>query len=223
MKNELSKIFFSKKAFLWDFDGCLCDSEEIHYEAYAKAFRHFGHEVNKNEYFTTFTHTGGGIMAEIAHYNLTCSPDEIKKLKSKYYLDFIVNSPVHLFPEITTIVKKLNALGIKNAIASNSPRMEIETILSKNNANQLFVDIIGLEKNLKKKPAPDIFLAALGKLKITSQDAMIIEDSERGLLAAQAACCDAIWIKTPINQKFSTHAPYLAELTHKELLTYVDG
>lgn len=87
----------------------------------------------------------------------------------------------------------------------------------------MFSHIVGLEKNLKKKPAPDIFLAALSLLNTDAKDALIVEDSERGLLAAQAACCDAIWIKTPINQKFYTPVPHLAELTHRELLTYVDG
>jgi len=223
MNNKLSKIIFSKKAFLWDFDGCLCDSEEIHYEAYAKAFRHFGHEVNKNEYFNTFTHTGGGILAEIANYNLICNPEEIKHLKSLYYFDLIKNSPVHLFPEIVKILNKLKANGIKSMIASNSPQLEIETILSKNNALNLFSGIVGLQKHLRKKPAPDIFLAALSKLELDPQEAMVIEDSERGLQAAQAAGCDAIWIKTRINEKFTTLAPHLAELTHQELLSYVDG
>lgn len=223
MKNKLSKIILTKKAFLWDFDGCVCDSEEIHYEAYAKAFRHFGHEVNKNEYFNTFTHTGGGIVAEIANYNLTCDADEIKNLKSKYYFDLITNKPVFLFPEIIKIIDRLNTLGVKSVIASNSPHLEIETILRKNNARHLFEHIIGLDKNLKKKPAPDIFLAALSQLKTDAKDALIVEDSERGLLAAQAAFCDAIWIKTPINQKFHTPVPHLAELTHQELLAYVDG
>lgn len=223
MQNELLKTIFSKKAFLWDFDGCVCDSEEIHYKAYAKAFRHFGHKVNKNEYFHTFTHTGGGVLAEIANYHLTCDPEKIKELKAQYYSDFITNHPVFLFPEVIKIVQRLNSHGIKSVIASNSPRTEIETILLKNQADQLFDIVIGLEKHLKKKPAPDIFLAALSRLEISPHEAMIIEDSERGLLAAQAADCDAIWIKTPINQTFSTSAPYLAALTHQELLSYVDG
>lgn len=71
---------------------------------------------------------------------------------------------------------------------------------------------------MQKKPAPDLYLKALSLLNLLPCDVIVIEDSERGLLAAQAAECEAIWIKTPFNLRFKTTAPYVAELNHLELL-----
>ncbi len=224
MTHSITQIIYSKKAILWDFDGCVCDSEEIHYQAYAQAFRHFNHEVNKNEYFHTFTHLGGGVALEAKNYNLTLPDNEVKKLKAQYYLELLKKGKAVLFPEIFKIIPQLQRSNIKNVIASNSPRHEIELILKQGNASHLFNDIIGLEKGLQKKPAPDIFLKALEKHKLSAKDVIVIEDSERGLLAASAAGCKAIWVKTLINECFeSSDAPHLAKLTHKELLSYVDG
>jgi len=223
MTHSTSQLIFSKKAFLWDFDGCVCDSEEMHYEAYAQAFRHFNHEVKKNEYFHTFTHTGGGVAKEAEKYNLTCSHDEVKNLKSQYYSGLLENKTIKVFPEVPKILSKLRVLGIKSVIASNSPRHEIELLLKRENILDLFEDIIGLEAGLRKKPAPDIFLKALKVLSIDAKDALVIEDSERGLIAAQKAGCDALWIKTHLNSTLTSDAPYREELTHQELLSYVDG
>ena len=49
------------------------------------------------------------------------------------------------------------------------------------------------------------------------EECLVIEDSERGLIAAQAAGCQSIWIKTEINEAFTTQTPYLEKLTHAEL------
>lgn len=223
MTHNFPQLISSKKVFLWDFDGCVCDSENIHYEAYAQAFRHFGHEVNPKEYFTTFTHTGGGIAKEIENYKLSCPPGAIRALKDQYYSELIQACGHKIFPEIPAIVTKLRELGIKNVIASNSPKHEIQVILEQNSADGLFEMIVGLEPGLNKKPAPDIFLKALANCSVTPEEGLVIEDSERGLMAANAAGCQAIWIKTPCNEDLSTNVPHLAMLTHQELLNAIQS
>ena len=65
----------------------------------------------------------------------------------------------------------------------------------------------------------DVLTELLSKalLEITPE-LVIIEDSERGLLAAQSANCDALWVKTYLTENFNSTAPYLGKITHGELL-----
>ena len=219
---HLKHILNGKTHILWDFDGSFCDSETIHFEAYAKAFALAGHSINKDEYFTTFTHTGGGVAKEIENYNLSCDPEEIKINKIKFYNELITQGQAKLFPEMPLILKKLSQLNIKNVIASNSPKSEIELILSKLDEKVHVDAIFGLEAGLRKKPFPDIFNHALATLNISPKQSLVIEDSERGLIASKNAHCQAIWIETHITEKYSSTAPYLAKISHRKFLSQLN-
>lgn len=215
LKNKI----LNKKAILWDFDGCLCDSEQVHYLAYAQAFLKYQHNLNEDEYYNTFTHTGGGVVKEIETYQLTCDPESIRKDKAKFYWNFILNEKAKFYPEIPKTLHIMKRHNIINAIASNSPAKEIELIISQYKEENLPFDmIVGLEPGMRKKPFPDLYNKALENLKILPSEALVVEDSERGLLAAHEAGCEAIWIKTSLNERFSTKAPYIARMTHLELL-----
>jgi HAD superfamily hydrolase (TIGR01509 family) len=217
MTTLFSKIQ-SKKAFLWDFDGCFCDSEHVHLQAYSKAFAHFGHTVNSEEYFHTFTHTGAGAAKEIEKYSLSCTKEEIRKLKDEYYWELIQQGQALIFPEIPKILHELQKLGIKSVIASNSRAEEINLILSQMPEKVELDFVVGIEPGMHKKPSPDIYNKALAMLNIKPHEAMVLEDSERGLQAGYSAGCNAIWINTPVSEKFESRAPYLAKITHAELL-----
>jgi beta-phosphoglucomutase len=216
---DLKQKILNKKAILWDFDGCLCDSERIHFLAYEKAFLQYNHILNEYEYYETFTHTGGGVAKEVEKYNIKCDPDTIRKEKAKYYWNFISNKQAVFFKEIPSILEIMKNNKIINAIASNSPATEINLILSQYKQGNLPIDmIVGLEQGMRKKPFPDLYLKALKQLNLNSNDVLVVEDSDRGLLAAKEAGCEAIWVKTTLNDRFETDTPYITKLTHSQLL-----
>ena len=218
MKNLKQKIL-NKKAILWDFDGCLCDSERIHFLAYEKAFLQYNHTLNEYEYFETFTHTGGGVAREVEKYNLNCDHDAIRKDKAKHYWELISNKEAVIYPEIPEILEIMRKHKIINAIASNSPATEINLILSQYQEKELPIDmVVGLEPGMRKKPFPDLYNKALSQLKLQPSDVLVIEDSERGLIAAHEAGCESIWVKTPLNERFQTSSPHIARLTHTQIL-----
>lgn len=216
---QLDALLKTKKAFLWDFDGCFCDSEYVHFLAYAKAFGDFGHTVREDQYYHTFTHTGAGAAEEIEKYHLTCSVDAIRERKIKYYGELIAAGHARIFPEIPAILRALKKRGIRSVIASNSPAEEIKIILEQSSEKLELEQVFGMEKGLRKKPFPDLFLKAMRELGVPAQECMVVEDSERGLMAAHAAHCDALWVNTPLTANFTSRAPYLAKLTHQEILT----
>lgn len=217
MKNLKQKIL-NKKAILWDFDGCLCDSERIHFLAYEKAFLRYSHILNEHEYFETFTHTGGGVTKEVEKYNIKCDYDTIRKEKAKYYWELISNKQAKIYPEIPEILSIIKNHGIMNAIASNSPSSEINLILSQHDGVLPIDMVVGLESGMRKKPFPDLYNKALLQLGLRPSEALVIEDSDRGLIAAHEAGCESIWVKTSLNDRFETDTPHIARLTHIQIL-----
>ncbi|APJ04779.1 HAD family hydrolase [Silvanigrella aquatica] len=217
--NNLKQKILNKKAILWDFDGCLCDSERIHFLAYEKAFLEYNHTLNEHEYYETFTHTGGGVAKEVEKYNIKCDAEAIRKDKAKHYWELISNKKAIFYNEIPFILKIMKENKIINAIASNSPATEINLILSQHNEEKLPIDmIVGLEPGMRKKPYPDLYLKALKQLNLSPSEVLVVEDSDRGLIAAHKADCEAIWVKTSLNDRFETNTPYIARLTHAQLL-----
>ena len=226
LHSSLSAAFSQKTYFLWDFDGCFADTERLHYQAYFTAFAQVGHTLIEPEYYPSFTHLGQGTVREIEKYNLKVSPEHIMSLKKEIYWTLVNEQPVSLFPETAAIIDLLVAFGQgqgRIAIASNSPAHEIEVILKRSGYTGPLHALIGSTPSLQKKPAPDIFLHALRVLGGTSQNAVVFEDSERGLAAASAAQCASVWMRTEINKDLSTAVPYNAQCTHGELLGVLKG
>jgi HAD superfamily hydrolase (TIGR01509 family) len=219
--SEFANMLVSKKCFVWDFDGCLCDSENAHYRAYNKAFQCFGHSIKESEYYASFTHLGNGTEREIAKYNVACSASEIAVLKNSAYHELIVNNEIPLFREIPEIIKRMKAHGAKVAIASNSPIEELQGILSHTDIFGDFDLIVGRTPELRKKPFPDLFLRAISGLGVSSSEVLIFEDADKGLEAAFAAHCDTVWMRTRYNATLSTSFPIVASLTHHQLLEQV--
>ena len=226
-------LFKDKKFYIWDFDGCFCNSEPYHFLAYDKAFKDYGHCLDESEYFLNFTHLGLGLKNEIETHNLNCDPKVLKDKKNNYYMEYINKGEIKVFEIMTNMLTLIKSFGAKIAIASNSPSYEIEKILEKTQLRDSLDLIQGYEENLKKKPEPDIFLAAMKKLSANKDNSVIFEDSQRGLLAAQRSFCETnIWIRTHENKSLETDVPYAASLTHAELYdelklqkesSYVDG
>lgn len=209
-----------KKAIIWDFDGCLANTEPLHFRAYRAAFASYNFWLNitLNEYNHTFTHNGGGVEKTIQVNNLVCNPLEIYKIKGMVYKHLIGVEKPPFFQEIIKILKIIKSSGFKAAIASNSVEEDILPIVNNEKATEYFQCIVGKNNDLKKKPFPDVFLKALSTLDLKPEDALILEDSERGLEAANAAQVDAIWIQTESNELEITSQKYIARLTHEDLL-----
>ncbi|MEY4065844.1 MAG: hypothetical protein RIR26_2052 [Pseudomonadota bacterium] len=218
MQHILEKLT-NANCFLWDFDGCFADTEQLHFLAYRDAFAQFGHQIREADYYPSFTHLGDGTRRELELHKINATEADILSLKAAKYGELIRSAPVSCFSETLDLVDKMRDRGAKVAIASNSPQDEIQIILERSGFPLPKIDVIvGKSAGLRKKPAPDIFLRALEMLGLDAGRAIVLEDSNRGLSAAAAAGCGSIWIRTQYNKGLSTAEPHLASMTHKELL-----
>lgn len=211
--------------FFWDFDGCFCDSEPAHKKAYILAFQEVGHKLDEESYFEIFTHLGAGPRYVIEKHNLKITEQEVRSKKCKIYEEIIKTGEAKIYPEIPKILEKLCDKGVVNFIVTNSPEADIRTILSQHNPLPI-AKILTPVDGIRKKPHPDIYLKALEVAGISAESAIVVEDSQRGLQAAEGAGIDAVWISTENSEKFQSEAAYLKKLTHKELLqelNNVDG
>ena len=202
----------SKKFILWDHDGVLVDTELWYYEATCMALAELGIVVDKKVYLDYMQ--DGKSMWSIAEEEgfpeKTIS--EHRKERDAYYQDFLLNENI----EIPGVEETLATLGreFSMAIVTTSKRKDFE-LIHKNRSIVGFMDfILTVEDYSNAKPDPEPFLTALEKFGAVPEEALVIEDSGRGLKSAVAAGIDCIIIE---NAFTSSHDFTSAKMVLKSL------
>lgn len=98
---------------------------------------------------------------------------------------------------IKELIKSLYDHNVKLAIVSSSPRNEIMAVVESLGIERYFTKLLSEENVENPKPAPDIFLKAAEDLNLNVEECIIIEDSENGVKAANAAKIPVIVFVNP--------------------------
>jgi HAD superfamily hydrolase (TIGR01509 family) len=121
-------------------------------------------------------------------YNLNKTVNELVDEVRGIYLDHIqLKENVNAIDGVIPLIKDLHNRGIKMVVASSSPVSWIEKIIGTLEIREYFQELISGDFVEDSKPAPDIFLYALDKLNVKKEEAIVIEDSENGVKAANNA------------------------------------
>jgi HAD superfamily hydrolase (TIGR01509 family) len=177
------------RAVIFDMDGVIVDSEPI-YEQHLQAFL-IKLGVSQPELLQVNLK---GVSARdtsivlIDTFKLTYEVDELVTLGRKAYLEHLESiEKLPSIPGVIAFIKYLSKSGYSLALASSASARRIDLFLSKLNLKRYFPVIISADDVTRSKPAPDIFLLAAKKLGVTPGNCVVIEDSQNGVLAAQAA------------------------------------
>jgi HAD superfamily hydrolase (TIGR01509 family) len=193
-------------ALIFDCDGVLADTErDGHLVAFNKTFEHFDLPIRWSvDDYAERLKIGGGkerlksLLTDefIAKANLPIDSalldTEVAKWhkhKTAIYTELVQQGVLPARPGIKRIVTEAKNAGWILAVAStsheNSVRAVLEHAVGKDLASSFTIfagDIVP-----RKKPAPDIYLLAIEKLNLISQEVIVVEDSSNGLRAAIAA------------------------------------
>lgn len=193
MKNNinLSKNKIHMKAAIFDLDGTLIDSMNLHYEIVSTIFTNFNKTISKKK----FQNYAGAPFETIAQDVL--GNIDIKNINNikKNLLDKNFQK-IKLMSGAIELLELLKKNQYKIAIASGSPVDFIEKSLQEFNIKQYFDYYVSGEQVKNPKPAPDVFLDAAKKLKIQPKNCIVIEDGIGGINAAKSIGMKTIGIGT---------------------------
>lgn len=99
-----------------------------------------------------------------------------------------------MFDTEKVFIRAWDYAGEKMAVASSSPRWEVEKHLADAGIINLFSAIVCGDMVEKSKPAPDIYLKACEMLNEKPEECIALEDSKNGLLSAYRAGCKTIMV-----------------------------
>lgn len=178
-----------KFGYIFDFDGVLVNTMELHHAAYSQACMEAGFPIDKHQFFNQAGMTGreqiqyfankAGVEVDIEAVYLRKS--ELAKDWTEKATDIACNM------ELLRILRKN---GVKVAIATGSSRPSILPVMEKFGIQ---VDAIASSEDIEHgKPHPDLFLCAAEKLGIPPERCIVIEDSDVGIEAANNAGMHAL-------------------------------
>ena len=209
------------RGVILDFDGLLADSEKYHFFSYREVFGRYGHNVDEEEYYKYWTSLGHGAKGEIQRHGLDLDPHAIRVEKQPIFSQYCENGSIEMFPEAIDMLCILSESAKLLAIASGSFRKDIHAVLRNAGVDSLIKVIIGSDTVPQIKPAPDVFLKALEVLDLDAKDVVVLEDAEKGMMAARAAGLPVIIVRTPETKDFDFSDADLVLDSHAELIALV--
>jgi HAD superfamily hydrolase (TIGR01509 family) len=190
------------RAVIFDMDGVLVLSEPLIAEAAIRMFAEKGVTVRAEE-FRPFIGMGedrfiGGV-AERRGVKLEPARD---KARTYAIYDEIVRGRLQSTPGAREFVRACRAKGLRIAVASGADRVKVDANLRELGLPPKTFDAV-IDGTLvsRKKPAPDIFLAAADALHVTPDECLVIEDAVSGVTAAKAAGARALGLTTSFDAR----------------------
>jgi beta-phosphoglucomutase-like phosphatase (HAD superfamily) len=190
------------RALIFDVDGTLADTEEVHRSAFNAAFRQHGLDWNwsRPQYAHLLSIAGGkerlrsyidslpvGVRE---HRELTGQIAALHRAKTEIFASMVMAGNLALRDGVERLIDEAARANVQLAIASTTTLANIETLLRTTlgpYSLQRFAVIGAGDQVRRKKPAPEIYRFVLRELDRSACDCVAIEDSLNGLTAAKAA------------------------------------
>ncbi|MFQ5805976.1 MAG: beta-phosphoglucomutase [Phycisphaerae bacterium] len=180
----------ARTAVIFDLDGVLTDTAELHYQSWQWLADDLGIPFNRqaNEALRGLSRTESmaRVLGDRAGEFTAAQKEEIAQRKNEDYLARVARmTPADLLPGAADLLRELRARGVAVAVASSSKnagavidRLGIRPLLD------VLVDGNDIDRS---KPDPQVFLAAAGRLGLRPAQCVVVEDATSGVEAALAA------------------------------------
>jgi beta-phosphoglucomutase-like phosphatase (HAD superfamily) len=190
------------KALIFDVDGTLADTEEVHRCAFNEAFSQLGLDWNwsRPKYAHLLMTTGGKErliayidslqLSPLDHQTLINRVGIIHGIKTNIYTRMVLAGQAPLRDGIARLIDEARRAKILLAIASTTTYANIDALLRTNlgsGALEQFAAIGAGDVVKHKKPSPDIYEFILKQLCLSADECVAVEDSANGLEAAKGA------------------------------------
>lgn len=176
------------KAAIFDLDGVIVDTIELHFRAWKKMFAEYGKEFDFEDYKQK---VDGIPRIDGAKAILTVTGlsepelDEAATRKQNYFLEFLEKEGAKIHQDTIELIDRLRAEGIKSGVISSSRNCGL--ILQKAGVEDLFDAVVSGNDINRGKPNPDIFLHAASNLGVSPHECLVFEDAVLGVEASKRA------------------------------------
>ncbi len=185
-------------AVLWDMDGVLVDTGELHYQSWVGTLHEYGLHFSRETFRRTFGMNNRALVNLV--FNQIPSEEFLAKISDTKESLFrrSAHGNVQPLPGVVDWILQLQAWGFQQAVASSAPMENVTVLMAEIKLDQLISTLVS-GSDIPGKPDPAVFLKAAQILGVPPDRCVVIEDSIAGLQAANAAgmACIAVLTTNP--------------------------
>ena len=181
-------------AFIFDIDGTLVDSNELHVQSWDRAFRHFGKSIPTEALHDQIGKGSDQYLPEFL------TPEEIERFgkaldnyRSEIFRkDYLAQ--VKPFPKVPELFDRVRKDHKRIVLASSGKQKDTD----------YYIDLLGIEKFIDgcisgdearhSKPAPDIFVACVDKFKLVRKETLVVGDTRFDVEAAARSGLETVGV-----------------------------
>lgn len=217
------------RGIIFDFDGLIVDTEWPVYQSWVEIFDFFGVELPFDQWATiigtsSHEHFDPFDMIE-RQVDQTLDRQNLHEKRRGRELEMVADQPI--LPGVEQILSNAKTLNLKLGIASSSDRDWVEGNLARLGLLEYF-DVIHTSDDVERtKPDPSLYLLALQSLGLSPVEAVVLEDSPNGVIAAKDAGIFTIAVPNPLTASLNLDRAdmileSLAELSLVDLIQAVE-
>jgi HAD superfamily hydrolase (TIGR01509 family) len=168
---------------MFDVDGTLVDTNDLHASAWREAFLKFGIDIPFEEVRAQIGKGGDNLLPALLPSLNQEQRDELEDHRSNLFKEEYLTraSP---FPGVRRLFERIRADGRRIILASSASEEEVEFHLNLIGAADLVDGYTSRSDVESSKPDPDIFAAALKKIDVEAEEAVVVGDSPWDVKAA---------------------------------------
>jgi HAD superfamily hydrolase (TIGR01509 family) len=176
------------KAVLFDVDGTLIDTVDLHAHAWVEALQHFGVETTFEDMRVQIGKGGDQLLQGLLPPGQAQDKgDKIQSLRTELFKRSYL-SQARAFPGVRDLFEHIRSRGQRIVLASSGKANEVEAYKEIAGIADLIDDATSSDDAERSKPFPDIFQAAFDKLRLASpSEAMVVGDTPYDAEAARQA------------------------------------
>jgi len=219
-------------ALIFDVDGTLAETEELHREAFNRAFAAEGlpYRWDQSRYRSLLLVTGGRQRLEhffaestgLTGAQIAELAPRLHQAKNRHYAEVMADFPIELRPGVARLLQQARTARLRLAIATTTSRVNLEGLAGRFPDEldlRCFDAVVCGEDVTALKPDPEVYRTALQRLGLPAERCLAFEDTRNGVESAIGAGLRVV--VTPslysAGQDFSTATTVLEDLSHFRL------
>lgn len=183
-----------KHAVLWDMDGVLVDTTDLHYRSWTVVLKDYDLDYSYEIFLRTFGMTNPAIIRTLFENPAQELVDSLGEAKERAFRQNIPGN-VSLLPGVKGWLERFYAWGYPQAIVSSAPMENIQTLIDETGIREDFQALVSALE-MPSKPNPAVFLEAARLLGVPPANCLVIEDAPAGVEGARRAGMQCIAVAT---------------------------
>jgi HAD superfamily hydrolase (TIGR01509 family) len=203
------------KAVLFDHDGTLVASEELHFAHWQQVLARYGATLTESLYQQLYA---GMPSVDNAHdavkrFGLSVDPAALSEQKNEATRAYLESAAFPLMPDVAVSIARCQAAGLRLGVVTGARGFMAAATLRSHAMAPAFETVVSADDVVHNKPAPDGYLLALQRMGLQAHEAVALEDTEHGVAAATAAGLACVAIPTPMSASHDFRAATIVQPT----------